>query len=670
MIYINYIASKRYYLLLIIICVCINSYSQNSFYSDNANALKTLGINYKSAPDSSLFPYTLKAGNYYVLNDNLFFIESDTIIYITDSVGIRYNQNIDSRQFYNQLQQRSNKNRLTRELYGQLIRKQKSNPGNEFLYRTDYFNKFKGKTIRSISLNQLNIFGPTVIDTGLTSNKKTEQLVNRTHINTHSRQIYNSLLFAEGENLQPTILSDNERILRNKKTLHEAKILVTPAQNDSNSVDILVLTQDAFPFQLGGQIFDRNSGKTEVNHNNILGTTHRLINRMYFDRSGNMQKGYSGTYRIPQISKSFVATDIDYQKLYYQEFYGLKLYRNFITPEIKYAGAASLYFYNTQPQILINDSLQRRNLKYNITDIWAGRNFRLSGDHIFKGFRPGINIALRYSAQNFKERPEVFSDSISYYYNTKRIIGKLGYSNQKFYTSNMIYSSGKTEDIPIGYLIEFIAGTEFDDFNKRAYLGSNIAFATTFNKRFYLYNNISTGSYLNASNFDQGIFHCYSKIISPLIKTKGPLLRQFIAIGYTQGYKRKAHEYIGLNNGYGLKSWNKTEPIGNYRFTLKTETVIFPKWYYYGVGSTIFAFYDMGTIGKTPTDIFKTKAYSSIGLGFRLRNDNFVFNSVEIRLSWFPVVPEGNNWNYYLSSEQTLNLNELKPGKPEFVIYE
>ncbi|MDA3892804.1 MAG: hypothetical protein PF517_14175 [Salinivirgaceae bacterium] len=572
--------------------------------------------------------------------------------------------------FYNQLKQRSNKNLLTRELYKQLIRKQKTNPGDEFISGSNAFEYFEGKTIASISIKRLDIFGQTTLDTNGFTEKRLELLVNKTHIHTRQKLIKNALLFNVGDKVSAITFNDNERLLRNIKPIHEAKIKVSLNTNDTNLVNVLVLTQDALPLQIGGRVYDVSSGRIDLNHNNIGGTDHQLINRAYFDRTAKKESGYSGTYRIPNIYKSFISTDIDYHSLYYENYYGIRFYRNFFTPDIKYAGAASIYFFDENPELLINDTLIRKRLDYRQTDIWIGRNFNLNRDYLVKDFRPGINISARYTGRVFNKRPNIYADSAAYYYDINRLLGKLGYSNQKFLESNMIYSSGKTEDIPIGYLIEFIVGMEFDDFKQRGYLGNKIAFATTLKRNFYCYNSFELGSYYNTNTLEQGVLRLYTKAFSPLIKTTGPMFRQFLSISYTQGFNMKSYQYVGLNNEYGIRSWNKSYPVGNYRFSLSSETVIFPKWYFYGVGSTFFTFADIGTVGNSPNLALSQTAYSSLGIGFRLRNDNFVFNSIEIRLSWFPVVPEGKNWSYYISSEQTLNLNDLKPGIPKIIPFE
>lgn len=508
-------------------------------------------------------------------------------------------------------------------------------------------------------------------DTSAKSDRKTEILVNNTHINTLPKIIKNALIIKVGDKISSIKLADNERILRKYRAIHDAKIIATINPHDTNFVDLLIVTQDAFPYELGGQVYDVNKGRIDLKQNNIIGTGHQLINRLYYDGSDQKQKGYFGTYRIPNIFNTFIIGEVDYHNLYYKNYSGINFYRDFFTPDIKYAGAFKFYVFDEEPELLIDDSIYRRHLQYRTTDFWVGRNFNLSRDHLTRGFRPGINISARFLGRTFNDRPEIYADSASYYYNYKRLIGKIGYSKQRFYESNMIYSSGKTEDIPTGYLVELIAGTEFDDFKERGYIGSNIAFASAIKKKYYLYNQLGMGTYFNTLGFEQGVMRWYAKFFSPLLKTRGPLLRQFFTMTYTEGFNLKSHEYLNLRNDkYGLRSWNKNSPIGNYRFTFSAETVIFPKWYFYGVGSTFFTFIDIGSTGNSRKNIFKNTTYASIGGGFRLRNDKFIINSIEIRLAWFPVVPEGRGWSYYISSEQTLNLDELKPGIPEVIPFD
>ena len=45
----------------------------------------------------------------------------------------------------------------------------------------------------------------------------------------------------------------------------------------------------------------------------------------------------------------------------------------------------------------------------------------------------------------------------------------------KFYKTNLIYSYGRTEDIPCGVLVNLTAGKEINEYKERFYTGINLS---------------------------------------------------------------------------------------------------------------------------------------------------------------------------------------------------
>lgn len=615
--------------------------------------------------DTTQFPYLLKKGNYYILNGSLFFAVNDTLVNVADTNSLlfsRYHVKLDT-VFNTKLEETSRKTQVTQSLYQKLL-PAKAPPAGKSQRGEKDFEKFEGKIIASINFKELPVFGSEIYDTVIAPLHDSKAFFNKAHVYTKAGKIKKLLLFEAGEPVKPFQMADCERIIRSLDAIADARIQVVTDAVDTTQVHLLVITRDAFPFSVGGQMYAIDRGRLDVRHSNLLGLGHQQINRFYTDASGT-EKGYHGIYQMENLYKTFINARFEYYRVGNQQYSGFRMYRDFITPEIKYAG--SFRIYGTQKTMVWSsfpaDSTVEVN--YHEEDVWVGRNFQLLSVASRKGFGPSLNFSGRVYAIQYQKKPEaLLTDEML---NTTQVLAKVGYWQQKFYKNNMVYSSGFVEDIPTGFLAEMVGGMQFSSSKYKPYTAFHGAWGHISRNNTYVYLKLELGSFFNNKKPDQGIFSFNAKCFTPLIKTSGPFFRQFASLHFVHGYDQSATNLLTLNSGFGLRGYSEEIPSGNSRLVFSTETVIFPRFYLLGYGSTFFTFYDVGAIGNNLTQLVNQKVYSGLGIGFRFRNNQSLIKSVEIRLTWFPVVPQGAHWNYYMSSEQTLQIENLSPGIPETI---
>jgi hypothetical protein len=59
---------------------------------------------------------------------------------------------------------------------------------------------------------------------------------------------------------------------------------------------------------------------------------------------------------------------------------------------------------------------------------------------------------------------------------------------------------------------------------------------------------------------------------------------------------------------------------------------------------------------------------SSVGIGVRIRNDNLLFNTLQIRLCFFPNLPDYSRvTNLIISGEQLLKPENFEPQRPSLL---
>ena len=59
--------------------------------------------------------------------------------------------------------------------------------------------------------------------------------------------------------------------------------------------------------------------------------------------------------------------------------------------------------------------------------------------------------------------------------------------------------------------------------------------------------------------------------------------------------------------------------------------------------TAVFSFFDLGIIGNSKEIIFTQEYYAGLGVGVRIRNENLVFKTIQIRLAYYPRHPSDVN---------------------------
>jgi hypothetical protein len=92
---------------------------------------------------------------------------------------------------------------------------------------------------------------------------------------------------------------------------------------------------------------------------------------------------------------------------------------------------------------------------------------------------------------------------------------------------------------------------------------------------------------------------------------------------------------------------------------------LFSPFNFYGFKFAVFGFADLGYLFGTNEFVGSGEYLSAIGLGIRIRNDNLILNTLQIRLGFFPNLPLYSSVNHlFVSGEQLLKPYNFEPGPP------
>jgi hypothetical protein len=535
------------------------------------------------------------------------------------------------------------------------------------------FLPYKGLIIRSIRFVKLDVFGTNIYDTIPAKVNWLQEKGNAIHVKTNTRILQQHLLFREGDEIDPRVLADNLRIFREQSYIEDARILVEPVLLMQGFADIVVFIKDQWSKAFYLEMNDINAGRLEVWDRNIFGTGNEIQNNFYWDPAKSDTWGYEAIYNNRNILGSFIDGKFYFSNVFDSEAYGVQFNRKFFTPNTKYAGGASAYHRSAMEKIWDPDTgIFSNRVSSNTTDLWIGRALKLNERAEIGVNRINLILASRIYRQNFFDRPVV---SINKYYEfqDKTVwLNTFALSSQSFYQSNLIYSYGRTEDIPIGTLVNLTAGPEFGEFGNRFYGSLSLSRGNYISNLGYFYLKAEEGGFFTKSgNFEQAMFHLQLKYFSNLFIYGSFKFRQFISFDLTRGFKRFDDERITINDKYGLRGFNEPNVSGQQRMVMNMETVTFSPWYLYGFRFTFFGYMDFALLGPEDVNLMYEDVYTGIGIGTRIKNERLVFPTFSFRFGFYPNlqnIPLGDKVHF--SGEPRLKPNNFYVTNPEMIDFQ
>lgn len=525
-------------------------------------------------------------------------------------------------------------------------------PGPEPVKLVNPFIKFTGKQIRNIEILRLG-FERNINDTTLIKNSVGVVVANALHKSTREKIIQNNLFFKEGELIQPYLLADNERYLRELVFIQDARILIDRVPGNDSQVDVVVITKDNFSIGAGVDIGGTSKFRLELKDENFGGTGSRVSGSFLYDKERNPNLGYAAEYTKRNVKGSFIDWTLGFNT-YRNAFNTGKeqesslythLEKPLVTPYIPWIGSLDLA-YNHTANNYQNDSVYNSYIRYNyhLFDAWFGYNFG-SRRLLYKNKTMRLRklLAIRGLYRNFTTQP----DSIKQFFNPAYadITGVLASFNlfqQDFYRTNFIYGFGRNEDVPEGFGVSVIGGWTNKEGRSRPYYGLE-ANRSHYNKKgFYSAYTLRLGGYVFEKRWEDIDILFNVDHFTRLNKWRGPWLnRNFISMGFTKQIRQVFNVPLLLKSGFGLPYFD-LDPYGSdFRAILKGESVFYNTNKFLGFRMAPFVFTDLCLLRQTDREFSKSDLYSALGGGVRIRNENLIFGTIEVRGYFFPRVLPG-----------------------------
>ena len=491
-----------------------------------------------------------------------------------------------------------------------------------------------GKTIEVVIVHQVERFDP-YWDADQGSGQQFLNTVTKPfHSYTKDRLIREYLLFEQGQALDPFLLADSERMLRELDFINDVRIILVPLTGDTESVAVVVETRDKWPFGITGNIKDVDRYDVNLYFSNLGGYGVRLDNKVIYRGDMEPNLGYQGRLFKRNVRGTFFDLRLHYEDSWQQLSRQAEIQRVLIYPGIKWVGGGAWEY----TDIRDNGGVPR---KFELGDYWAGHAIPLSKTRATKETaRPMLIPAVRFRKINFKERPHATPDTNASYLNTRDYLAGLTYQRLKHYMTNYLFKMGETEDVPSGFTIKLSGGYQDREFYDRTSTFFQTAYLSIRNRGDIFMGLVDLGGYFHDFLIEDGSLNVGGFYITRLMGGDRFRYRFYSVLTYTLAFNRDGDGALMLGNRTGLRGLEDNLVKGNQRMILKMESRVFTPWSMMGFRFMVFGYADVGTVGGEDDPIAQQKIYSSIGLGFRINNQDLVLPSTQLRFGFVNSVEE------------------------------
>ena len=578
--------------------------------------------------------------------------KSDSILQKKDPIVNFFNRN-------------ASKSQVNKWIYDLLVNEHKpKKPSKDIDYSKD-FAQIKDKPIKHIYFKRLPPFGPSINDTTKVTRGWLAKVGNSTRIPTSTLILKNNITLKEGQLVTQKKIEESERLLRQLGYISGAKILIRKNENDTNYIDVIVISKDQFPhaFDLG---LIHSYPKVRIYSTNLFGQGLGFSQTVIFAPKNDPVHGFATGLRV----KNFYGSLIDLSSLYTKrnnlhDIY-FKANRDFYRFDTKNAGGISIdrsfknYNISGSEQIDIDTSFN-----YLISNLWYGHSFNIKSSNRYLD-----KSKLYFSVQNINSKFYNVADSLSiypYFSNNHFYFAAITLAKRNYFQNNLIYSFGRTEDVPFGFMTSFTYGYNYNNKGNRHFIGFHFNSGKTIvPNRGYIAYSIDATTFFKGDRLEQGTIRLTASYISRLIYLHCCKLRSFIDVWYLKGINRLPFEYTYLRQTrQGITGFVSSVVRGKEKFVIKTENVFFRPKKIWGFQFAFFSFTDIGFIGNSNVMVFNSKPYLSFGGGIKIRNDNLVFKTVQLRIAILPIVPPGQEfYNVDVAGKVTRKFNDFYPKEP------
>lgn len=493
--------------------------------------------------------------------------------------------------------------------------------------------KSTGKIIRNIKIVILDVFGGSILNPQDTARGWVEDIGNSLHLNTKEWLIKNMLIFSEDDVFIPYYIQESERIIRQYSYIYDVRIIPEKLLNNPDSTDVIVYVQDIWSINGGGSLsLGNKTASIFFDDINFLGFGNEFDCAIKADKRLMRGWDWDGSYSVNNIGTTFISAKLYYLSDVNLQHYGLMLDRNFISSIIDWGGGLAQHWQNTRyPDPLVTEKYAR----YSRQDCWLGYAFNINPTDTAFHKQNNFNIAGRITKTVFSQKP--YDDTLNLFQDNIFYLGRIGYSDVTYYQDRYIFGLGRTEDVPLIKMIEFLFGYENGENYDSPYIGIRSGYSFLNENLGYIYCGLQLGSFYSKNewvNFTTMIEMMYFSKLNVLSKWRW---RHYFGSRFSYIYNPfRPTDMLNIDNENGIRGFSDDYLKGNKKIVFNYEADFFVPVKFLGFKLAIIAFADMGLISSDNNSLFLSKLYQGYGFGIRIKNEHLIFPTMQFMLGYYP----------------------------------
>ncbi len=533
------------------------------------------------------------------------------------------------------------------------------------------YKSFEGKIIRNIYIQTLDPFGYSVSDTLQVPQNYFNRAGNHLHLKSRQLTIKNLLLFKKNEAFDSLLVKESERLIRAQGYVREVSFYTVATSKNSDSVDVYIRELDKWSITARAAVSPTRL-TFNLNDKNFLGTGHESQNGFVWLHS--IQKyAYNANYHIPNIRNTFINSSLHYGTDEYGNYMrSFSLNRPFFSPFAKWAAGISYTQQFKQDSILLeSNQYLNQNFKANTHDYWAGHATQL-----FKGNSENIRTtnfitAGRFLRVRYLQKPPAMIGVPQGFASEDFYLLGIGLSTRKYIQEKFVFNYGITEDVPIGKVYGLTAGYQEKARVGRYYIGARFSVGN-FYRWGYFSANYEYGTFFRQGIAEQGVFSAGVIYFTDLFEIGKWKFRQFVKPQLITSVNKVSAVNLSLNDGYGLDGFNSSGLEGSTRIMFTFQTQSYAPWNVFGFRFGPYFIYSMGMLGDALLGLKHSRVYSQFGFGVLIKNPNLVFNTFQISIAFYPIIPGLGPDVFKMNSYKTTDFRfkDFEVGKPGIVAFQ
>jgi hypothetical protein len=537
----------------------------------------------------------------------------------------------------------------------------------------------EGKIIRSINIEQRH-FGNDVDRPTFQKSNAFINFANQLHDKTNKSTIAKNIFIKVDEPLNPLLVAYNEKWLRDLGYIQDARILAYPNKEDTNKVDVFVVTKDILPIGGNFNLKEANAFELNLTTENINDLGNAFSISQNYDHDRKTVSGWGFDYTTRNILGSFL--DLKTGAKSYTDNYANRM-----------ASASNVFISGNKPLLhpldrwvygfdirqeknrnaykIWSDSLYINSLQYQLRHFDANIGYQLFiKNKIYQNDNLRYFVQLRYLENDFITRPIQYQDQIDRNYQSlQAYFGSFTLFKQKIIRTQYLYGFGRNEDLPTGRSLMVTTGHYNREGQSLPYLGIQIDSYKLLKNESFRRAKLNIGSsYIDQQMQDFRFLASIENISKIHYLQSGYRYRQVINLSFAQTLKNKFNEALLINSIYGIPQLNRERIRGGTRITANWESIWYNSRTFYGFKKAPFVFANLTYIRTVSEPIKNGDIYSALGGGIRVRNENLILGTIELKGFYFPRTNlQLSPFNISLMANIRFKYNSSLIEKPDFV---